>query len=83
MDTEFTEEPIRSCVVCRRRFPKGELERYVCPATVPDDEPDGPVLDPEKIKPGRGYYVCVQARCRELFPKVMRGLMNKRKGDCK
>ncbi|MEF2231419.1 MAG: DUF448 domain-containing protein [Pseudodesulfovibrio sp.] len=71
------------CVVCRQRFPKGELERFVCPDAAPDRESDCPVPDPEQTKPGRGYYVCVQARCRELFPKVMRSLMNKRKGDCK
>jgi Protein of unknown function (DUF448). len=44
-------------------------------------ETDGPVPDPEKIKPGRGYYVCVQARCREIFPKMIKGLMKKRKGE--
>ena len=83
MGTESSNEPVRMCVVCRQRFPKGELERFVCPAAAPDGEPECPVPDPEQTTPGRGYYVCVQARCRELFPKVMRGLMNKRKGDCK
>lgn len=83
MDTALKHEPVRMCVVCRQRLPKEELERYVRPAAAPDGEPDGPVPDPDKIMPGRGYYVCVQDRCRELFPKVARGLMNKRKGDCK
>jgi predicted RNA-binding protein YlxR (DUF448 family) len=73
--------PIRMCAVCRERFPKGELSRYVCPETMMELETDGPVPDPDKIKPGRGYYVCVQARCREIFPKMIKGLMKKRKGE--
>lgn len=76
-------EPVRMCVVCRRRFPKGELMRYVCPDATGSLETDGPVPDPEKNKPGRGYYVCVQDRCREIFPKMIRGLMKKRKGESK
>jgi predicted RNA-binding protein YlxR (DUF448 family) len=76
-----TTDPIRMCVVCRERFPKQELTRYVCPDTMTELETDGPVPDPEKIKPGRGFYVCVQARCREVFPKMIRGLMKKRKGE--
>lgn len=74
-------EPVRMCVVCRERFPMRELARYVCPDTMLELETDGPVPDPEKIKPGRGFYVCVQARCREVFPKMIRGLMKKRKGE--
>ena len=69
--------PVRMCVVCRDRFPKVALTRYVRPEDA--DKPDlGPVLDPEKDKPGRGYYVCDQARCRERFPKMAMGLMKKR-----
>jgi len=74
-------QPVRMCVVCRQRFPKSELQRHVCPETIRDLAENGPVFDPEKIKPGRGYYVCVQTRCREIFPKMITGLMKKRKGD--
>ncbi len=74
-------KPVRMCVVCRERFPKEELERYVCP----DEDVKGqgkyrPVPDPGKNKPGRGFYVCGQALCRERFPKMVMGLIKKRKG---
>lgn len=70
-------QPERMCVVCRGRFPKGELTRYVPP--VEADGPDAsPVPDPAMTRPGRGYYVCGQARCREIFPKMIAGLMKKR-----
>ena len=76
-------EPIRMCIACRQSFPKGELQRYVCPDTMQELETDGPVPDPEMKKPGRGFYVCVQASCREKFPKMVTGLMKKRKGEIK
>lgn len=76
-------EPVRMCVACRQRFFKKELTRYVCPDTAKELETDGPVPDPEMKKPGRGFYVCVQAQCRERFPKMIKGLMKKRKGDFK
>ncbi|MBC18029.1 conserved protein of unknown function [Pseudodesulfovibrio profundus] len=76
----MTHEPVRMCIVCRQRYPKGELDRYVCPDTAKELETDGPVPDPGKNRPGRGFYVCVQARCREHFPKMIKGLMKKRKG---
>lgn len=74
-------QPVRMCIACRERFPKEELTRYVCPETLRELVEKGPVPDPEKIKPGRGFYVCVQAGCRERFPKMIIGLMKKRKGD--
>ena len=69
-------EPERMCVVCRKRFPKRELARYVPPETMSPDQ--GPVPDPAMTSPGRGFYVCGQARCRERFPKMIMGLMKKR-----
>ncbi|WP_207262464.1 DUF448 domain-containing protein [Desulfovibrio sp. Huiquan2017] len=69
--------PERMCVVCRERFPKEELTRFVPPEET--NEPDfRPVPDPAMTRPGRGYYVCDQARCRERFPKMIAGLMKKR-----
>ncbi|QGY41620.1 DUF448 domain-containing protein [Pseudodesulfovibrio cashew] len=79
--TEADNEPVRMCVVCRKRFPKRELTRYVCPESLRELTENGPVPDPEQKRPGRGYYVCVQAECRERFPKMIIGLMKKRKGD--
>ncbi|WP_319583881.1 DUF448 domain-containing protein [uncultured Pseudodesulfovibrio sp.] len=69
--------PERMCVVCRKRFPKAELTRYVSPEDL--SGPDAsPVPDPANCRPGRGYYVCAQARCGERFPKMILGLMKKR-----
>jgi hypothetical protein len=70
-------QPERMCVVCRNRFPKEELTRYVRPEDL--NGPDSlPAPDPAMNRPGRGYYVCGQARCRERFPKMILGLMKKR-----
>lgn len=70
--------PVRMCAVCRQRFPKKELTRYVCPEDLNELEAEGPVHDPDMTQSGRGFYVCGQARCREIFPKMVKGLMKKR-----
>ena len=79
-ETVAMSKPVRMCVACRERFPKEELERYVCPNELKELDADGPVPDPGKNKPGRGFYLCGQALCRERFPKMVMGLMKKRKG---
>ncbi|MBG0790915.1 MAG: DUF448 domain-containing protein [Desulfovibrionaceae bacterium] len=76
-EREDNRSPERMCVVCRRRFPKEALERYVRPANAQERDA-APVPDPAQTMPGRGYYVCGQARCRERFPKVIKGLMKQR-----
>ena len=43
--------PIRMCVACRRRRPKGELLRILVTE-------EGFVIDPSGKRPGRGAYVC-------------------------
>ncbi|WP_337844215.1 YlxR family protein [Thermus sp.] len=43
--------PIRMCVACRRRRPKGELLRILL-------TPEGFQIDPSGKAPGRGAYVC-------------------------
>jgi predicted RNA-binding protein YlxR (DUF448 family) len=68
------------CVVCRKKFSKEKLARYVCPNELKELEANAPVPDPEKNKSGRGFYLCGQALCREKFPKMVMGLMKKRKG---
>ncbi|MDR2050205.1 MAG: DUF448 domain-containing protein [Deltaproteobacteria bacterium] len=49
--------PVRMCVVCRKRFLKAELLRYTGNAR------DGGTADPGRTRPGRGFYVCADARC--------------------
>jgi predicted RNA-binding protein YlxR (DUF448 family) len=66
-------EPLRMCVVCRRRFAKNALSRYVC-------SPQGRmVFDPEKSAPGRGAYLCSDPRCGIKFVKYRSDA--KRKGN--
>ncbi|WP_117237102.1 YlxR family protein [Thermus sediminis] len=43
--------PLRMCVACRRRRPKGELLRVLLKG-------EGFLLDPTGKLPGRGAYVC-------------------------
>lgn len=73
-------KPVRMCVVCRKKFLKEELERYVFPNEPKEPETKSLVPDPEKKKSGRGFYLCGQALCRDKFPKKVMGLMKKRKG---
>ena len=61
--------PLRSCVICRTRLPKGQLHRHVCPpgGGVADNgaEDVRPLPDPEQRLPGRGFYICDDAQCRK------------------
>ncbi|MEF2808700.1 MAG: YlxR family protein [Desulfovibrio sp.] len=51
------------CVICRQRFPKQNLTRYV-------RDPGGEfVPDPKKPLPGRGWYVCGRESCQTKFSK--------------
>ncbi len=55
--------PERMCVICRQRFPKQNLTRYV-------RAPGGEfVPDPKKTLPGRGWYVCGRESCQTKFSK--------------
>ncbi|MBX6422766.1 YlxR family protein [Thermosulfurimonas sp. F29] len=49
--------PIRMCVFCGRRAPKGELLRLVL------DGEGRPVYDAAQRLPGRGAYLCGEERC--------------------
>lgn len=66
---------VRMCVICRGRFPKAGLARYV-------ERPPGPqardaagmtpphlVHDAGMRMDGRGVYVCDAPACRERFAK--------------
>lgn len=65
-----TREPIRSCVACRRRTPRGGLLRV----TVRDG---APVVDDARPV-GRSAYVCPTMECfdaaagRRAFPRALR-----------
>lgn len=53
--------PVRTCLVCRKRFPKHDLTRHVWRGEwTPDTAYD---------LPGRGYYCCAEEACRAKFPK--------------
>jgi len=51
--------PQRTCVVCRRTFPKRELNRII-------RSPEGDIFyDPSGKAPGRGAYLCHDLACWE------------------
>lgn len=55
--------PQRMCVICRRRYAKTDLERYVL------SEDGNLMVDKKKIMPGRGWHLCAEAACRANFSK--------------
>ncbi|MCF8029501.1 MAG: DUF448 domain-containing protein [Desulfohalobiaceae bacterium] len=66
------------CHVCRRKFPKRELERYVCRR---DDKGGKEEFwkDPEQTLPGRGFYLCAREQCRNA-KRAFRGRQKKCRG---
>ncbi len=55
--------PVRMCVICRQRFPKSALSRFVLSGT-------GTLAsDAAHTMPGRGWYVCGQESCRQKFAR--------------
>lgn len=54
------ELPIRMCVICRGRFEKKNLHRYVLRVTEKED-----IILAQGD--GRGYYHCVSEKCTQLF----------------
>jgi hypothetical protein len=69
------EGPVRMCVICRRRFSKDELQRFTCPVhgalTLTADSTGN--------RPGRGFYLCRDAACRNKFERF-KGWQKKCKG---
>ncbi|WP_167940081.1 YlxR family protein [Desulfobaculum xiamenense] len=65
METRSRHVPVRRCVICGRRFPKRELQRFVCTG---GDEPQL-VRDEKGTMPGRGFYLCSDEDCGKRFPK--------------
>lgn len=68
--------PERMCVICRLRFPKQELMRYVLLSSGERAQ------DIRKTLPGRGWYLCTNPRCIERFEKYKMGMI-RRKGATK
>lgn len=63
----LTGGPERMCVICRRRFPKAALARHVL-------TPQGIlIIDAEKTRPGRGWYLCSDPVCAAKFAKYRPG----------
>jgi predicted RNA-binding protein YlxR (DUF448 family) len=56
--------PVRMCVICRKRFPKRDLLRFVS-----TEGSASPFPDPRQALPGRGWYVCFSPACRERYEK--------------
>ncbi|WP_320169044.1 DUF448 domain-containing protein [Maridesulfovibrio sp.] len=61
-DSSDKHVPTRSCVICRQRFAKEELFRFVAGKGASGDEL---VPDDAKDMQGRGYYVCGNEKCLE------------------
>ena len=61
---EERQEPVRMCVVCRRRFAKSRLLRHV---SASEGVGNGLEADEAQTRPGRGWYVCDDPACRERF----------------
>lgn len=57
--------PVRMCMVCRNRLAKKDLLRLVMDQDSADADKAGLVEDNKQVKPGRGWYVCPDSRCRE------------------
>ncbi len=55
--------PVRMCVICRQRFPKQALSRFVLSAA------GTLACDADHTMPGRGWYVCGQETCRQKFAR--------------
>ena len=53
--------PVRTCLVCRRRFPKYALIRHVWRENLTPDT--------AFRMPGRGYYCCASEACSAKFAK--------------
>ncbi len=55
------------CVVCRQRFPKISLRRYVLAGS---KDGNGLMADSKGTEPGRGWYLCGDPQCSERFLKM-------------
>ena len=56
--------PLRTCRVCRRKAPQGELQRLV-------EQQGQLVVDEGQVAAGRGVYCCRDGACRERLGKKL------------
>ncbi len=65
-------KPQRMCVVCRQKFSKQLLNRYIIPKECDHHVVLGinMVLDINKSIEQRGYYLCNESNCLEKFQKL-------------
>jgi len=59
--------PTRTCIVCKQKFPKSTLRRFVCKFEQGEARF---VYDPNYDQPGRGFYVCSSPKCLGQIDKV-------------
>ncbi len=63
-------EPVRMCVFCKGRYPKGKLMRFVAVnGHIKRDDTAG--------FPGRGAYCCTSRRCLERAEADKRGILKR------
>ncbi|MCQ2443940.1 MAG: DUF448 domain-containing protein [Mailhella sp.] len=60
-------EPARMCVICRQRFSRNALSRFVAASGDAARTGNGLEADPKRVKPGRGWYVCDSPECVAKF----------------
>lgn len=67
------------CVICRNKFAKKDIIRYVLSRE--NEEQYGGKLEADlaQTKPGRGYYVCSSPECQQKFTQKG-SIRRKRKG---
>jgi hypothetical protein len=58
MSSKKKHVPIRTCVICRQKFDKRRLIRFVSTS-------DGVFLDKTAKQDGRGAYICDQTSCHQ------------------
>lgn len=71
--------PHRMCLICRQKFVKKDITRYVFSQSIQGVNEGALVQDPKQIMTGRGYYICHADECQERL-KRMGGIKRKRKG---
>lgn len=59
--------PTRMCVICRNKFAKKDIIRYVHPRQTTENYGATLELDIAQNKEGRGYYVCLSPECQQKF----------------
>ncbi len=62
------QQPIRMCCLCKKRYVKKELTRYVFPK-YENENGKALALDLTKTMEGRGYYICMSPECQQKFNK--------------